>query len=407
MKGTIVYFVDDIATSFVIKDIRMMSARYEKVVLFSVDKIEERDLLPSNVILVDEFMNWKLYDKKKILFAHLFSILKIYFNECRSLKRLLPLKTSIALIASNIFKSQEIDRHLKDLKIDYDAVDVFYSFWFYDCIYLAWMKSLNPKIKIITRTHSGDLYEDHISIRDRLLFRHFQMSRLNAVYPVSDMGTAYLQKIYPKHKEKFKTIFLGTENYNCLNPFDPNHLVIVSCASFRHHKRIHRIAEALLDVNRQVTWYHFGNENLHTSDPKIPEYIQRKKQLESKPNVNFIPMGFTDNADLMDFYKKTPVSLFISLSAAEGIPVSIMEAISFGIPVLSTDVGGCAEIVNGQTGLLIPLETDMKSISAIIDGFPESPMNTEGFRHQVREFWKMRFDADDNYKYFFENLKSI
>ena len=47
--------------------------------------------------------------------------------------------------------------------------------------------------------------------------------------------------------------------------------------------------------------------------------------------------------------------LFVNMSLSEGIPVSIMEAISFGIPIIATNVGGNAEIVNDETGVLIPL----------------------------------------------------
>ena len=32
----------------------------------------------------------------------------------------------------------------------------------------------------------------------------------------------------------------------------------------------------------------------------------------------------------------------------------MMEAQSFGIPIMSTDVGGCNEICNENTGFLIP-----------------------------------------------------
>jgi len=45
--------------------------------------------------------------------------------------------------------------------------------------------------------------------------------------------------------------------------------------------------------------------------------------------------------------------LFINTSSSEGIPVSMMEAQSFGIPILAMDVGGVREIVGPQTGRLL------------------------------------------------------
>lgn len=47
--------------------------------------------------------------------------------------------------------------------------------------------------------------------------------------------------------------------------------------------------------------------------------------------------------------------IFILPSFAEGVPVSLMEAMACGVPVLSTYVGGVAELVeNEHTGLLVP-----------------------------------------------------
>lgn len=43
------------------------------------------------------------------------------------------------------------------------------------------------------------------------------------------------------------------------------------------------------------------------------------------------------------------------MSDSEGIPVSIMEAMSFGIPVIARNVGGMSEIVNEENGLLLEM----------------------------------------------------
>ena len=46
--------------------------------------------------------------------------------------------------------------------------------------------------------------------------------------------------------------------------------------------------------------------------------------------------------------------LFILSSDKEGLPLSLGEAMAYGIPCIATDVGGNKEIVShGQTGLLV------------------------------------------------------
>jgi len=44
--------------------------------------------------------------------------------------------------------------------------------------------------------------------------------------------------------------------------------------------------------------------------------------------------------DVLNYYASNPVDVFINTSSSEGLPVSIMEAMSFGIPVIATNVGG-------------------------------------------------------------------
>lgn len=47
--------------------------------------------------------------------------------------------------------------------------------------------------------------------------------------------------------------------------------------------------------------------------------------------------------------------VFALLSFAEGIPVSLMEAMALGVPVLSTSIAGIPELIqNGESGFLVP-----------------------------------------------------
>ena len=61
--------------------------------------------------------------------------------------------------------------------------------------------------------------------------------------------------------------------------------------------------------------------------------------------------------------------LFISSSAWEGMPLSILEAMSAGLPVVATDVGDCRALL-GDTGVIVPPRTPValaQAISSLLD----------------------------------------
>ena len=55
----------------------------------------------------------------------------------------------------------------------------------------------------------------------------------------------------------------------------------------------------------------------------------------------------------------------ISERVPEGIPVSLMEAMSYEIPVIATDCGGTKELVDGKSGILVN-QNDPKAITNAI-----------------------------------------
>jgi glycosyltransferase involved in cell wall biosynthesis len=408
------YFVDEIRTPFVINDIKQIAKKVDTIFLFSVDELEGKEALPTNVVVFESFIDWQNFKPLISVLKNFWPIIGIYINECLTLKKILPFKKSIALLASNIFKAECVMNKLKTMdppsrstagSLPPNSYSLLaYSFWFYDCIYLAWMRKKGWISKAVSRAHSGDLYEDHISIRNKILFRNFQFKNMDKIFPVSNMGTKYLQDRYLNFKNKIETIYLGSAD-NGLNPFNNDAVfTIVSCASFRHHKRIHKIAEMLQFVDFPLRWYHIGDERLDSDDPKIVEYKINKEKLKTNQNIEFVPLGSMSNDEIFNFYKTQSINLFISISAIEGIPVSIMEAISFGIPILSTDVGGCKEIVTEETGIIIPLETEMNEVARIISEFKNSPQNSSEFRKGVRIFWENHFNAERNYMDLFEKF---
>ena len=72
----------------------------------------------------------------------------------------------------------------------------------------------------------------------------------------------------------------------------------------------------------------------------------------------------------MDYYiKNNHFDVFINLSKFEGLPVSIIEAISFGVPVFATDAGGSREAVNYRTCKLFKNNFKTEDLSESLNNF--------------------------------------
>jgi colanic acid/amylovoran biosynthesis glycosyltransferase len=76
-------------------------------------------------------------------------------------------------------------------------------------------------------------------------------------------------------------------------------------------------------------------------------------------------LGFLDEKNIRA--ELALADAFLLTSYVEGIPVSAMEAMACGVPVIATNVGGTGELVfNGKTGLLIPPSNPHAVADAII-----------------------------------------
>ena len=146
-----------------------------------------------------------------------------------------------------------------------------------------------------------------------------------------------------------------------------------------------------------IRWVHFGD------GPLRKELEQMAK--EKLSNVKYEFQGIVANDKILDFYADNHVDLFINLSSSEGIPVSIMEALSAGIPVVATNVGGTAEAVNSQNGFLIPVNFNISDVALTITNYLNlEPAQQLQYRQNAYEFWKENFEAGKNYTTFVKTL---
>ncbi len=260
----------------------------------------------------------------------------------------------------------------------------------------AKLKSINSTIVVVTRAHGYDLYQDR---PEYIPFYRETFRVIDEIFPVSEHGASYLCNRFPMFKEKISAFYLGTNDYGMNEVLSGQIFHIVSCSSMVALKRIHLIIEALSMMSQNIRWTHYGTGPL-------------KKELEEKAcllpnNIQWTFRGNVPNQKLMDEYKNTGIDLFVNVSTSEGLPVSIMEASSFGIPIIATNVGGTPEIVeDGVNGYILPSDLTGEQLKNAIEKFLLlSLKQKEKMRLHARTIWKQKFFAEDNYNIFYANLE--
>jgi colanic acid/amylovoran biosynthesis glycosyltransferase len=300
-------------------------------------------------------------------------------------------------------KAQELYEALvRSKQFDSAGEVTIYSYWFYDAaaagaLLAADLRKRGVQVTQISRAHGFDIHEERAATC-YLPMRRFLLSRVDRLFPCSQNGADTIIGRYPEYAAKIHPAVLGTADHGEKPGSRERGLQILSCSYMVPVKRLHLIVQALKLADFPVAWTHIGSGPLEK---------EIKKQAESLPeNVQTHFTGQMDNATVMDYYRANPVSVFVNVSASEGIPVTVMEACSFGIPVIATDVGGTREAVtDGKNGFLLPKNFSPEQLLTMLRRLKDMPEEEYGrLCAGSRKIWEDKFNAEYNYKRFYEEL---
>ncbi|MCF0165939.1 MAG: glycosyltransferase [Bacteroidales bacterium] len=343
------------------------------------ESLSRTSLLKKTVIVMKTFFGkelWKSYlkDKKRIgLIRYIWFTYKYSFR---------------AELVCSYFDG-------KEKEIPKDAV--LYSYWFsYFALGLAFARKRNRFLEncvFISRAHGYDVYEE----KRNTFFPHreFTIQSFDFIYPVSQAGLEFMTRRYPLYIGKFAVRYLGTAAIE--RKSEPNthqEIKFLSCSSMSKVKRVGLIyrmvcAYAKANPSQKCVWTHIGggiDTDLVGQWGAVPE------------NLDIDLKGQMPNKDIHALYSERNFDIFVNLSLSEGLPVSIMEAISAGIPVLATDVGGEKEIIDGRNGVLVPVNLGVEDFTSAAD---KILANWDNMSKHCVEVFRQRFDAQKNYQDFY------
>jgi len=291
----------------------------------------------------------------------------------------------IAYCTTNILLQSKI---LKSLFHDITQEDFFYFYWGVGASYMLPFLSF-CKAKTVVRFHGEwDLYEERSGGYSPLRENIVQCIDL-AVF-ISKKGYIYFENKYPTCNLNSIVSYLGTEDHGTSEKSDDGIFRLLSCSKVIPLKRVLTIYESLQLIHDvEIEWTHIGNGI---------EFEKLKKLIKSSNlNIKIKLLGRLSNRDVISYYQRNKFDAFINVSSIEGLPVSLMEAISFNIPVIGTDVGGTSEIVTCESGILLSPNPTCQEIANAI-------LNIRKLEIHPKQFWNKLFNANVNYPKFIENV---
>lgn len=304
-----------------------------------------------------------------------------------------------------VVRGRHFANYARTIRNSYNQEALYYCYWNDYAAYGVACLSKKNGDKSISRIHGGDLYCLPVNLNYQPLKR-FMAEKLDRIIFISQAGMDYfINKYEVKNRNNLKLYRMGVNNYEGRNKKSQDEVLrLLSISNIIKDKRIDLLILALSEIrNINIKWTHIGDGDYRDIIVNLA-----KEKLSSKENISYSFLGQITNDQVRNFYENEPIDLFISTSLSEGLPVSMMEAASYGVPIIGTNVGGVSEIVKNRNGFLLDKNFDIKTLSSTIERFyfMEEQMKIN-MRNESRMIWETNFSADINYAKLLKEVKSL
>jgi glycosyltransferase involved in cell wall biosynthesis len=400
------------AEAFLENEIGFLTNRFDKVIIAARD-VTSPASRKGNFIAhrIDPKSNWK----ESLLavglcirhFRRIAKYMAAEINAIRAVGKSLSLPVASVMV-HDLVKAVITAHHLKRLIAKHELKDtvILYSYWLTSsALATTFVHKPGLTIKRISRAHGGDVYENRNKLH-YLSFRTVLAMELDKIFTISENASAHLKKSsWPTHQNKIVVSRLGIRRPPMLpEKSRDTGFALVSCSYLVPVKRIHLLIDSLALVEGfPLTWIHIGDGPLQR---ETEEYASLK--LSGNRNIQYRFEGAMTNENLIRFYTEKYVHLFLNTSESEGVPVTMMEAQSFGIPVVAPETGGIPEIISMDNGRLFPVNSTPQQISDCIkEVLSLPPAAYIELRSNARRNWETRYNAEQNFPTFVTEIFTL
>lgn len=244
--------------------------------------------------------------------------------------------------------------------------------------------------------HSDDLGGENK--RHRRL-RQLYKPMISQYVTVSAHLAAYLRDAIGVRASKIVQIYNGVDQHRfrpgkAVVPragfADGEHVVIGTVGQLRPEKNQRLLIDAFAKLARRQPRLADRLRLVIVGDGPGSEALQRQAEATGLGDQIWLAGARHDVPDLLRSF-----DVFVLPSKTEGISNTILEAMSSGLPVVATDVGGNGElIVDGQTGLLVPAD-DSEAMAGALERYLTEPVlrTAHGEASRARVLERFSLDA--------------
>jgi glycosyltransferase involved in cell wall biosynthesis len=281
---------------------------------------------------------------------------------------------------------------------------LFYTYWLVpQALGVALARARHPGLRLVSRAHRHDLYE-YDNDPPYLPFQQATLGGIDRVFAVSRHGLDYVAEHYASSRAACEVSRLGVGDPGFdTAPSSDGVFRVVSCSFIIPVKRLDRLVDALALLGLRlagaaVEWHHIGD------GPGRAE-LEARARARLPSAVRPVFHGHLTNRDVVAFYRRQPLDVFVNVSESEGLPVAVMEAQSCGIPVIAPAVGGMPEIVNDENGSLLDAEPSPAAIAQALARMAGDRPGTRAKSEASKGTWRSLYCAETNYAAFVERLR--
>ncbi|WBL24847.1 glycosyltransferase family 4 protein [Zunongwangia sp. HGR-M22] len=262
-------------------------------------------------------------------------------------------------------------------KVDWIIIDVYstQNFWY---AYLCGMLSKMKGVQYINILHGGNLEK---RLRKRF-FSFFQNAKYNIApseFFYSKFSTVGLSNL------KFIPNSIKLDEYNFKERFQfaPKIIWVRAFAEIYNPMLAIQLLELLVQKYGSAALYMVGPD-------KDGSMLKCKNYAE----INKLPITFTGKLDKKQWHKlAAECDIFLNTSTIDNTPVSIVEAMALGLPVLSSKIGGIPYLIeDGKDGILFE-SNNLKDLAdktfKLLDKQLDANTIAKNARKKVEKFdWK-------------------